>query len=229
METAPENSPPPARLDDCWNRIGVRGDRSCPELQAHVHCRNCPVYAGAADRLLDAVPPAGYLDEWTELFARDKAQAGDHDRAVVIFRLGREWLALPAALFREVAPLRTVHTLPHRRDGVVSGIVNVRGELLVCVALDRLLGVEAAGDEAGPMQGKHPRFLVLGRKGERIVFRADEVHGIHRFDPKALQPVPASLGRTATSLTTAMLRWQERSVGCLDEQKLWQTLNRSLA
>src|SRR4029077_5730556 len=29
-------------VDDCWNRIGVRGDASCPELKHHVHCRNCP-------------------------------------------------------------------------------------------------------------------------------------------------------------------------------------------
>ena len=34
--------------DACWRRIGVAGDRTCPELAQHVHCRNCPVYAGAA-------------------------------------------------------------------------------------------------------------------------------------------------------------------------------------
>lgn len=187
------------------------------------------MYASAADRLLDAKLPDGYREEWTGLYAQTKTQAGEHDRAVVIFRLGREWLALPTALFRESAPLRTVHTLPHRRDGLVSGIVNVRGELLVCVALHRLLGVDEAGGGEGSPQSRHPRLLVLGRKGERVVFRADEVHGIHRFDPKELQAVPASLARTTASFTSAMLRWQERSVGCLDEQKLWQTLNRSLA
>ena len=41
--------PDRAIVNDCWNRIGVRGDRSCPELKQYVHCRNCPVYsAGAA-------------------------------------------------------------------------------------------------------------------------------------------------------------------------------------
>ena len=37
-----------ASINDCWNRIGVRGDASCPELEQHVHCRNCPVYSAAA-------------------------------------------------------------------------------------------------------------------------------------------------------------------------------------
>ena len=37
-----------AGLNDCWNKIGVRGDGSCPELARHVHCRNCPVYSASA-------------------------------------------------------------------------------------------------------------------------------------------------------------------------------------
>ncbi|MCW1245836.1 chemotaxis protein CheW, partial [Pseudomonas sp. SAICEU22] len=40
-------------IDDCWNRIGVHGDKSCPLLAEHIHCRNCSVYSAAATRLLD--------------------------------------------------------------------------------------------------------------------------------------------------------------------------------
>ncbi|HBP1772226.1 TPA: chemotaxis protein CheW, partial [Pseudomonas aeruginosa] len=36
------------QVDDCWNRIGVHGDKSCERLAEHVHCRNCEVYAAAA-------------------------------------------------------------------------------------------------------------------------------------------------------------------------------------
>ena len=35
-------------VDDCWNRIGIHGDKSCERLAAHVHCRNCEVHAAAA-------------------------------------------------------------------------------------------------------------------------------------------------------------------------------------
>ena len=34
--------------EQCWNRIGVRGDRSCPELVQYTHCNNCPVFAAEA-------------------------------------------------------------------------------------------------------------------------------------------------------------------------------------
>ena len=40
-------------VDDCWNRIGVFGDKSCPRLERHIHCRNCEVYGAAAIALLD--------------------------------------------------------------------------------------------------------------------------------------------------------------------------------
>ncbi|OZI19646.1 hypothetical protein CAL26_18760 [Bordetella genomosp. 9] len=41
-----------APIDDCWNRIGVRGDRSCPRLAEYIHCRECPVQEEAAKNLL---------------------------------------------------------------------------------------------------------------------------------------------------------------------------------
>ena len=37
---------------DCWNHIGVSGDRSCPELNTFIHCRNCPVYRRGRPDLL---------------------------------------------------------------------------------------------------------------------------------------------------------------------------------
>ena len=53
-------------MADCWQQIGVWGNGSCGELKTHLHCRNCPTYAAAAMRLLDARPPADYRREWTE-------------------------------------------------------------------------------------------------------------------------------------------------------------------
>ena len=54
----------------CWHRIGVSGDRSCPELSTFVHCRNCPVFAAAARVFFDRPAPEGYLAEWTRLAGR---------------------------------------------------------------------------------------------------------------------------------------------------------------
>ncbi|KAI3600082.1 Chemotaxis signal transduction protein [Cupriavidus necator H850] len=98
-------------VDDCWRRIGVRGDGSCPALAEHAHCRNCPTYAQAAAMLLDAqrldvVPDA--LPDAATLTDDDGALPAERGIALacLVFRIGDEWLALPTAALGEVtAPL----------------------------------------------------------------------------------------------------------------------------
>lgn len=209
----------------CWTKIGVRGDRSCERLAEHMHCRNCAVYASAAAGLLDRPLPGGYLAENTPHFARPKNTDERRDQSIVIFRLGAEWLALPTEVITEIAPLRVIHSLPHRRDGLVRGLVNVRGELLVCVALAQLLGVESAA--AGTVN--QSRLLVAQHEGGRVAWPADEVHGVHRFRTSELQEAPAAVARVAAAYTRAVLMWRERAVGCLEEAKLFAVVNRSLA
>jgi chemotaxis-related protein WspD len=76
--------------DDCWNQIGVRGDRSCPELATVGHCHNCPVFAAAGRRFLDGPCPDGYLEEWTQRLAAPVADATSDLHSVLIFRLSAE-------------------------------------------------------------------------------------------------------------------------------------------
>src|SRR5687767_11729011 len=108
-------------LNDCWNLIGVRGDVSCPELQRHLHCHNCPVHAKAALALLDREPPAGTSSGWTAHFAEPLAETARGTVPLFVFRVGADWLGMPAALVTEVAPERTVHSLPHRTRGAILG------------------------------------------------------------------------------------------------------------
>jgi chemotaxis-related protein WspD len=208
----------------CWKSIGTWGDRSCPELKPHVHCRNCPVYAAGAAKLLDVEVSADYLAEQTHRYAQRKELARPGEHSVVIFRLAGEWLALSTSVFSEVASQRRVHSLPHRRDRAVLGVVNIRGELLVCVSVATALGVT---DASGT--GPDTRLAVINRDGDRFVFPADEIAGLHRFDNAQLAPVPATLAHAQAKYTRGILPWQGHSVGVLDDQLLFYTLNHSLA
>ena len=216
-------------IDDCWNKIGVHGDLSCPVLKEQVHCRNCPVFSAAASERLRGQPPIDYTNEWTRHYARPKPADQRGAQSVLIFRIGAEWLALPTTLFKEVVEVRAIHTVPHRRSGTVMGLLNVRGELLVCVALDKMLslesGVERKGDKPGLIQ---QRLLVVSRAGDRIVFPVDEVRGTQRFHPLELLEAPTTISKTSAAYTKAILPWQDKSVGILDDERLFQALNRSL-
>ncbi|MGA3169703.1 MAG: chemotaxis protein CheW [Chthoniobacteraceae bacterium] len=216
-------------LTPCWNQIGAWGDNSCPELKRHIHCRNCPTYSQAAVDLLNYDIPDDYLDAATRHFADRIETVARGSRSAVIFRIQDEWLALSATLLKEICDPRPIHSLPHQRNPAVLGIVNVRGELLVCISLSALLTTGRTVAESGRDRLARTRLLVASRNGERLVFPVDEVHGVHRFDPLELADAPATVARAASTYTRKMLQWRDNSVGVLDDELLFQSLKRTLS
>src|SRR5262245_43441453 len=216
---------------DCWNRIGVWGDRSCPELPPVVHCRNCPVFAAASRGFLDVPSPAGYLEEWTERLTAPIEEAATDLHSVLIFRLGEEWLALRVQVLLEATNPRPIHRVPHRA-GLLAGLVNIRGELHLCVHLDRLLGIKSkikdqesgvSGQESAAGNGRS-RLIVVQHDAERWVFPVDEIDQVYRFSAGELTGAPATLARSAARLTQSVFVLRERSIGYLDDTRLFRVL-----
>jgi chemotaxis-related protein WspD len=218
---------PPTQVFDCWTTIGVEGNRTCRELQTFIHCRNCPVYSAAARQLLDRPLSADYRREWTEHFALEKKLAAPLKTSALIFRIGPEWLALPTQIFQEVAERRRIHTLPHRRQGIVLGLVNIRGELLICASLGRLLGLEPETPR-GQSRTVYDRLLVVASEGNRLTFPVEEVHGIHRFHRDDLKEPPATVAQSAQTYTQGIFPWREHTVGFLNPGLLFNTLDQGL-
>lgn len=218
-----------AVVNDCWNQIGVRGDGSCKELAHAVHCRNCRVYSNAAAGLLSHEAPADYIAHWTEQARQPKGVADRASLSVLIFRIGREWLAVRTRTLVEIASLRPIHSIPHRRNGVVLGLTNVRGELVVCVSLCAILRVDGTEADSSKTRAATGRLLVLQRDGARAVCPVDEVHGIERFYERDLGGVPATVAGAIERYTHATLTWSDHTVGLLDEQMLFRTIDRSVA
>jgi chemotaxis-related protein WspD len=215
-------------IDICWQRIGIFGDSTCPELSTVIHCRNCPVYSLAAHRLLDRPVPAEYRREWTAHFAEKEKLGAPAKASAVLFRIGNEWLAFPTEAFQEVAEQRQVHSLPHKRESIVRGLVNIRGELLICLSLGRLLGIEdrALDAEALPVC---ERFMAIAWDGSRFVFPVSEVHGVERFHLEALREPPAALARSSARHAQGIFIWRENAVGLLDPGAIFASCHRSLA
>ncbi len=218
-------------LDDCWNRIGVQGDRTCPRLEEVVHCVHCPVYAGAGALLFEREAPAEYVEEWTRRLAEPAPTAGVETVAVLVFRLADEWLAIPVGALAEVAPPHTIHRVPHRTDRLLLGLANIRGELQLCVSLGELLGIEG---EAIPSSGPIPagaaarRMLVAERDGGRWVFPVDEVAGVHRVPRADLAELPSTVERSPRRYCRAIFALDGRKIGLLDEARLFEALERTV-
>jgi chemotaxis-related protein WspD len=219
----------PAKVHDCWNTIGVEGNGSCRELVKFIHCRNCSVYSDAGLQLLDRPLPAGYRREWTEHFARVKKLGTPVRTSVLIFRVASEWLALPTTAFQEIAERRAMHSLPHRRGKIVLGLVNVRGELTICISLARALGLE--GDTLHEKRSGviFDRLLIAHWSGGRLAFPVGEVHGIHHFQRDELREPPATVSHSSATFTRGVISWRDRSVGVLDADALFGHINRNLS
>ncbi|MEB3180172.1 MAG: chemotaxis protein CheW [Nostocaceae cyanobacterium] len=227
--------------NDCWNQIGVegRGDRTCAKLKTVTHCRNCPVYSTAGRSLLERVAPPEYIHEWTEIVAKTlPAQSiapangaivqSTETISIMIFRLGGEWLALPVRLFQEVTQPCVIHTLPHRSNQLFLGLVNIRGEILMCICLGHLLDLDT--NDSSPPQNSvvSKRMVVVGSAENRWVFSVDEVYGVHRFPMGELQSTPVVIAKASETYTKGVIHWQGHQVSYLDADLLFYTLNRRI-
>ena len=205
-----------AAISDCWNHIGVVGDQSCDRLPANVHCRNCDVYADAAQRNLERPVDDGYRREWASHFRTVQADGEAKDSSVLVFRIGREWLALPTQVFDSVAPQAKAHVLPHRSGRGLLGIVNIGGKLYPCMSLASLLGIDEQG--APPAKGRHTfaRLLLMRWEEQSFALPVADLHGIVRHASNALQTPAATLNKGLSRYLSGVITEGDMRIGCLD-------------
>lgn len=216
----------PGLFDDCWNRTGVHGDRSCERLQEHGHCRNCDIHSSAAARMMQRPVPPDYREAWTKHFAAPESVERAAGQAALVFRVGREWLALPARHALSIAESGKPRRLPHRSSTELHGIVNVKGRLYPCMSLSALLQIDTHDSLQQPEAGRrvYPRILVV-QLGETVfALPVQEVHGIHHYHEDELQPAPATLSREAQRYIRGVLHIGSMAAGCLDAELLGQKL-----
>ncbi len=203
-------------LADCWNRIGVAGDQSCPKLAQHVHCRNCEVYGDAAQRNLQRPVSDAYREQWATHLRAARQEAVRADSAALVFRVGREWLALPAAMIDSVAPQGPGHRLPHRSGAALLGVVNVGGKLLPSISLASLLGIDQA--DAPLAGGRHvfARLVVMQWEGQAFALPVADLHGIVRYAASAMAAPAATINKGLVRYLTGVLGEAGLHIGVLD-------------
>ena len=238
--TADEAPTGPAEPDLCWKTIGVWGREQprCPILREVIHCRNCEVFVRNGRALLDRKIPDAYRREWTEIMASEKAADRLSSLSLVIFRLEDEWLALRSRIFSEIiAPEgHRLHSIPHRKNRILTGIINVRGEIQLCVSLRELLGIDgSSGRPAGLKNGAsdervktYRRMMVIDSEDGKWVFPVDQILGIYRVNPGSFQNVPVTVAKAQSTYTKGIFKWEAHYVAHLDDELLVYSLTRSV-
>ena len=147
----------------------------------HAHCRNCPTYSAAATTLLDREHADGFaFGPGAAHYAEgQQAERREGPRPPSCSGSAPNGSRCRHAVFDEVAELRAIHSLPHRRSPAVLGLVNVRGELVVCVSL-----AAPARIAGGDARRRRSRSVRLGRHAlatRAARFPVDEVQRTHRY------------------------------------------------
>lgn len=215
-------------IDSCWNRIGVHGTGACPELAQYVHCRNCPVFSLAARSRLEVVPPKDYLENLTRHYAELRKESKARDRSLLVFRLGAEWLGLSSSTVVEIIRDQVVHRIPHSRSPNLRGLINHRGELVLCVDLKAVLNLQFENAAEEPRM-KRSRMVLLSAPQGPVAVHVSEVAGIERYrNEQGLAP-PGTLSCAPVACVDCLFPWGGKHISCLNEGRMFNVIARSLS
>lgn len=222
------------KTEGCWKIIGVwaMAENRCPELDRVIHCRNCEYFTQAGRKLLERDYPEQYRNEWTDVMAVVKEEESYRTISCVIFRIEREWLALRTRVFSEMIDsegLKT-HTIPHRKNPVLIGLINIRGEIQLCVSLKTILNIESNSKNhiREAESGGKQRMMVMDSQGEKWVFPVRDIQGVYRIHPSSFQNVPVTVVKSDSTFTRGIFEWKNKHVAYLDDELLLFSLNRSV-
>jgi chemotaxis signal transduction protein len=186
--------------------------------------------ADAILRLLDRPVDPADLDAGAALAALPAESAGAQSVRLLVFRIGEETAALPAKLLRRVTPVARASPIPHRTSGVLRGVCNIRGELVLCADLHRLLGLPARGGGEHPDAASDPRrMVVIGPADDSWAFEVDALSGVENVDPAKFRAPPVTVEYAIGNFTLSVTEIGGRSVTILDGERILAGFKAGLA
>jgi chemotaxis-related protein WspD len=140
----------------------------------------------------------------------------------LVFRLNDETLAIPAQFLRRITPYTKPVPIPRRSSGLFRGLCNIRGELVLCADLHRLLSLSAdSAVETPPSAASDPRrMIVIGPPDASWVFEVDSLSGMERINPAALRQPPLTVGRAIGAFVTGLTEIEGTPVTVLDGERV---------
>lgn len=169
----------------CWNDIGIWGDSTCPRLVSSIHCANCSIYSDAGRELFEREIPKDYFKSWDEEMQTHTDYAMRSETSFFVFKCGENLFALPMQSVTEMSSMRMIHKIPYRRGGVIEGLVNINGELVIATNLLALFSL--------PTKLENPKSIVVCSSGSnKFAFAVDAVRGLSVPDENSMKDADSS-------------------------------------
>jgi len=117
---------------------------------------------------------------------------------------------------QEVNRLQDVTAVP-LAPGVVSGLINLRGQIVTALDLRVRLGLAPRQDDVRPMS-----VVMRGEQGIRC-FLVDRVGDVVEADPDTFEPPPATLDAAARDFVRAVCKLPGRLLLIIDPERVIET------
>ncbi len=192
-------------------------DRLELETAGTLDDQTCGAQDTAMSRLLDRPLTDDLLREATEQVAQPRSQPARELASALMFRIGREHLAVPATDVDRVTRVSVVRRIPHRGNRIIRGLCNIDGELVLCGSLSGLLELpeEAQGAESAANDSDESRMVVLGPESNRWAVEVDCVLGLQHFQRASCKSPPVTVRQAMRCFTTSLLSLADDKVATL--------------
>jgi len=215
------------KINDCWNSIGIWGNKTprCERLQKLIHCHNCEIYTQAGTQLLDRPAEESYLAEWKNNLNQPRNDKNLNLKSALVFRMGDEWFALASKFVKEITHCDKHHSLPHRKNEVLRGLVNVNGELLLNVSLGYLFKINKSETES---KYTNERYIVINNENDLFAFPVTEVREIIHYNMEDIQATPSTIKKDTSCFINGIIQHKDTDVGILNSDLVFSALQKNI-
>ncbi len=134
------------------------------------------------------------------------------DRQFCTFYLDGLCFGVPVRDVQEVLRYQEMTPAPLASD-VVSGLINLRGEIVTAINLRRRLEMDDLPD------GEQPMNVVVRAEGEVVSLLVDEIGDVLDVDPDAFEEPPETVEGVARELIHGVFKLEDRLLLVLDTKK----------
>jgi purine-binding chemotaxis protein CheW len=137
---------------------------------------------------------------------------------IVTFRLGTENYGIPVAKVREI--IRPMNTFPvPGLSEPVSGVINLRGEIIPVVKMHPVLGLEETPESSD--EERKRRVIILDAESGGFGFVVDEVWEVIKVSSEDVQPPPEmGSGGIEADAVIGIVEMSGKMIICIEPQKL---------
>ncbi|WP_427138455.1 chemotaxis protein [Psychrobacillus psychrodurans] len=144
-------------------------------------------------------------------------ESGTNELEIVEFQVGQNKFGINVIKVKEIIQPIEITFIPHAHPHV-EGIVQLRGEVLPVVSMNRVLGI--------PVQNKsdQEKFIVAEFNKQRVVFHVDNVTQIHRISWDQIEK-PSDIYQGASSHVIGVIKRLEEMILLIDFEKIIVDIN----